>query len=152
MSHDIKYVIKTTCTAGERNQLKRAFAKELFKDDKHLSDEDKNFSKEIIDLKIVRSDWSIHPQALQLKKGDITFRYSYKWDLSGIFNNVINKLPQIDWECELWDEEVGLCYFYQHKNNEDKQWLIKPDYVGFYNDYDDSKCKEWDDYFSNTLN
>lgn len=111
MSHEIKYVFSIPEPAHRERVLN--FLKETIEDKENPW---------LTDLKI--EDHSFFPV---MQKGDITFKYSYKWDVNYIFEGLAEKLPEIYWTCELWDEEIGLCYI-AHYNNEIKRgWDIIPD-------------------------
>lgn len=112
MSHDIKYVFRVT----KPSHRKKIFSLigEKIEDPKY---------KWLTDLKIADDDY--YPV---WKKDDITFRYSSKFDLTYLFSDLISSYPRIDWACDLWDEEIGLCYFAQSKNGVAKGWNIIPDF------------------------
>jgi hypothetical protein len=133
MSHVIKYVFRIT------EPLHRDQVFKFLKD----NIEDKE-NQQLTDLKIVDHDY--YPV---MQKNDITFLYSYKFDLSYLFTKLDTTYPDIDWVCELWDEEIGLCYIAQKINGIPKGWNVIPDTEDFYENLDYGRVPDIlrDDYY-----
>lgn len=111
MSHAIKYVLKIT------EPLHREQAFNFLKD--NIEDKENPL---LTNLKIEDHDF---PPVM--KKNDITFYYSYKSDLIFLFMELDTLYPEIDWVCELWDEEIGLCYIAQKIKGVPKGWNVNID-------------------------
>lgn len=108
MSHQIKYVFKIP-EPIHREQV-FGFLGETIEDKENIW---------LTDLKTVNHDF--FPVT---KKNDITFSYSYKANLSYLFVELDKKYPDINWVCELWDEEIGLCYIAQRIDGQSSGWNV----------------------------